>query len=319
MTVIIPKEVYFTIVAACVRFANKKIPRERWLEECGIFIGKNVEKKKDQDVVITAAYPIMHETYDPKAVVDRYVWSDEDYISTTMIEDEAFARNEFILGWWHSHPGFKVMLSGFGDRKTTLSYQSLNPLAIALVFNHERLLRQIELPNKQGDPVKQLKNDPGFKIFRLEDPNNEKSNTIEVEYRIEGFESPEQMILEAQKLIIDITNFFPSDNLVEFYSNYINGRINKLNSQLLGTEEYLRTLLRKGEGHRVSEVLEQQKNDIQKYVAETFLQIEKIKSFMNYLEYKERATVILAIEDILHLWDEAIAGLDEKLATLSQI
>ena len=319
MTVIIPKDVYFTIVAACVRFANKKIPREHWLEVSGIFIGKNDGKKKDQDVLVGAAHPIMHETYDPNAVVDRYVWSDEDYISTTMIEDEAFARDEFVIGWSHSHPGFKVMLSGFGDRKTTLSYQSINPLAISLVFNPERLIRQIELPSRQGDPVKQLKNDPGFKIFRLDDANNEKSNFHEVEYKIEGFENAERMVMEAQRLIIDITNFFPRDNIVEFYRNYINDRINKLNSILTGTEEYLKTLVRKGEAHRVSEVLEAQKKDVNKYVAETFMQIDSIKRFMKYLEYKEQELVIPQVEEVLHVWDEMIAGLDQRITEIANL
>lgn len=319
MTVIIPKEVYFTIIGACVRFANKKIPQENWLEASGIFIGKNVGKKKKQDVYVGAAYPIMHEEYDPNAVVDKYVWSDEDYISTTMIEDEAFARDEFVIGWWHSHPGFKVMLSGFGDRKTTLSYQSMNPLAISLVFNPERLVRQIEQPNRKGDPIKQLENDPGFIIFRLDDANNEKSNIHEVEFKIEGFESPEKMIMEAQRLIIDITNFLPRDNIVGFYRNYINERINKLNSMLLGTEEYLKTLARKGESQRIPEVLENQKSDINKYVAETFMQIEKIKEFMNYLEYKERETVNPQIQEVLSVWDESVAGLEEKISEISKL
>ncbi len=319
MTVIIPKSVYFTIVAACVRFANKKIPKEQWLEANGIFIGKNVGKKKKEDVIVSEAYPIMHETYDPNAVVDRYVWSDEDYISTTMIEDEAYSRDEFVIGWWHSHPGFKVMLSGFGDRKTTLSYQSINPLAISLVFNHERLLKQEELPNRKGDPVKKLEKDPGFKIFRLEDANNEKSNFHEIEYKIEGFESPEKMILEAQRLIIDVTNFFPRDNIIDFYRNYVNERINKLDSMLLGTEEYLKTLVRKGESTRVTEVLENQKKDINKYVAETFIQIDHIKSFMSYLEYKERESVIPQLEEVLHQWDETVSGLELKITEISKL
>ena len=41
MTIIIPKKVYLTIVAASVRFANQKIPKDDWLEVSGVFIGKN--------------------------------------------------------------------------------------------------------------------------------------------------------------------------------------------------------------------------------------------------------------------------------------
>ncbi|MHA1284131.1 MAG: hypothetical protein ACTSVV_06800 [Promethearchaeota archaeon] len=319
MVVIITKKAYQTIVAACVRFANQKIPREQWLEASGILIGKNVGKKKKQDVYVSEAYPIMHETYDPNAIIDKYVWSDEDYMHIELINDMAFSRGEFVVGWWHSHPGFKVMLSGFGDRRTTVSYQSMNPLAIALVFNPERLLKQIELPDRKGDPIKQLKNDPGFKIFRLEDPNDEKSNFYEVEYKIEGFESPEQMIREMHKFIIDITNFFPRDNIEEFYKKFVDEKITQLNSLLMGTEEYLKTLVRQGEKHRVPEVFENQEKEIRKFVAETFIKIENIKEFMDYLEYKERDIVIPKVKEILSQWDETILRLENKMKELKKI
>src|SRR5665648_166153 len=123
MTVIIPKEAYYTIVAACVRFANQRIPRDDWLEVSGIFIGKN----EGDDVIITEAYPIMHQELDKDAVIDQYKWSDEDYEALYIIDEEAFSKGEFTVGWWHSHPGFKVMMSHI-DIKTTLSYQTNNPL-----------------------------------------------------------------------------------------------------------------------------------------------------------------------------------------------
>ncbi len=103
MTVIIPKKVYLTIVAASVRFANNRIPKDDWLEVSGIFIGKN----EGDNVKITKAYPIMHQILDKDAVIDQYKWSDEDYESLYIIDEEAFSRGEFTVGWWHSHPGFK--------------------------------------------------------------------------------------------------------------------------------------------------------------------------------------------------------------------
>ena len=164
MTVIIPKKAYLAVVAAAVRFANARIPKDDWLEVSGIFIGKN----EGDDVIITETYPIMHQELDKDAVIDQYKWSDEDYIAFSIIDDEAFARGEFTVGWWHSHPDFKVMMSHI-DIQTTLSYQQNNPLAISLVFNPVRLTRQVEVADKKGDPDKRLKNDPGFKIFRLDD------------------------------------------------------------------------------------------------------------------------------------------------------
>ncbi len=314
MVVIIPKKVYLTIIAASVRFANQKIPNEDWLEISGVFIGKN----EGDDVIITAAYPIMHQKLDKDAVIDQYKWSDEDYEALYIIDDKAFSREEFTVGWWHSHPGFKVMMSHI-DIKTTLSYQTNNPLAVSLVFNPIRLIRQIEVADKKGDPEKRLKNDPGFKIFRLNDVNKGiEASYHTVDYTIEGYESMEQLVKLTQKFIIDITNFFPKDRIFESYEKFIMERINQLNSLLQGTEEYIATLIRRGEHNRVPEVLDNQKSEIRKYVAETFMKIENIKEFLGYLEYKERDIVIPKVEEILSKWDEVISKLDQRIDELSK-
>ncbi|MFX0059303.1 MAG: hypothetical protein ACFE8J_13490, partial [Candidatus Heimdallarchaeota archaeon] len=310
MTVFIPKKVYLTIVAASVRFANQKIPQDDWLEVSGVLIGKN----EGENVIISEAYAIMHQELDKNAVIDQYKWSDEDYEALYIIDDEAFSRGEFTIGWFHSHPGFKIMLSQV-DIKTTLSYQTNNPLAISLVFNPMRLLRQIELPDRKGDPVKQLKNDPGFKIFRLDDINRGiEASYHTVDYKIEGYESLEQLVPLTHKFIIDITNFFPKEKISETYAKFVKERIKQLNSLLLGTEEYLMTLVRKGESDRIPEVLGNQTNEIRKFVAETFIKIEKVKEFMNYLEFKEKTIIIRKIQEILADWDENVSKLNDKLA-----
>ncbi|MHA1191923.1 MAG: Mov34/MPN/PAD-1 family protein [Promethearchaeota archaeon] len=314
MTVIIPKEAYYAIVAATVRFANQRIPKDDWLEVSGIFIGKN----EGDDVIITEAYPIMHQELDKDAVIDQYKWTDEDYEALFIIDEEAFSKGEFTVGWWHSHPGFKVMMSHI-DIKTTLSFQTNNPLAISLVFNPERLIRQIELPDRKGDPVIQLKQDPGFKIYRLDDVSKGiVASYSSTDFKILGFETMDQLIAQTQKFIIDITNFFPKENLLGTYDRFITDRINELNSMLLGTEEYLRTLIRKGETNRVQEVLQNQVRDIRKYVAETFIKIENIKEFTRYLEYKERSITIPRVEEILSSWDETISSLNDKLIEFAQ-
>ena len=314
MTVIIPKKVYLTIVAASVRYANQKITKDDWLEVSGIFIGKN----EGDDVFISEAYPIMHQELDKDAVIDQYKWSEEDYIALSIIDDEAFARGEFTVGWWHSHPDFKVMMSHI-DIRTTLSYQQNNPKAISLVFNPTRLLRQIEVANKKGDPDKQLKNDPGFKIFRLDDVGSgTEASYHTADYKIEGYESMEQLVNLTQKFIVDVTNFFPKDNVPKTYDNFVDERITKLNSLFLGTEEYLTTLTHRGEKARIPEVLENQTQEIRKFVAESAVKIENIKEFMAYLEYKEKETIVPQIENILQKWDEQIAGLDKRLKQLKK-
>jgi len=314
MTVIIPKKAYLAVVAASVRFANTRIPKGDWLEVSGIFIGKN----EGDNVIITDAYPIMHQELDKDAVIDQYKWSDDDYVAFSIIDDEAFGKGEFTVGWWHSHPDFKIMMSHI-DIQTTLSYQQNNPLAISLVFNPERLKRQIEVAEKKGDPDKQLKNDPGFKIFRLDDVNRgTEASYHTADYKIEGYDSMEQLITLTQKFIVDITNFFPKEKVPKTYNKFVDDRITQLNSLFLGTEEYLTTLTHRGEKARIPEVLENQSEEIRKFVAETFVKIENIKEFMNYLEYKEKEVIVPQIESILHKWDEEVAGVDKRLKQLKK-
>ncbi|NVM38374.1 MAG: hypothetical protein HWN81_22455 [Candidatus Lokiarchaeota archaeon] len=205
------------------------------------------------------------------------------------------------------------------DIQTTLSYQQNNPLAISLVFNPVRLARQIEVADKKGDPDIQLKNDPGFKIFRLDDVGSGvEASYHTADYKVEGYESMEQLINLTQKFIVDVTNFFPKDKVPNIYDKFIDDRITKLNSLFLGTEEYLTTLTHRGEKSRIPEVLENQSQEIRKFVAETFVKIENIKEFMNYLEYKEKETIVPQIEDIIHKWDEQVAGLDNRLKQLKK-
>ncbi len=316
MTVIIPKEAYLTIVAATVRYANARIPRDDWLEVSGIFIGKN----EGDNVRITATYPIMHQELDRDAVIDQYKWSDEDYVALAIIDDEAFTKDppEFTVGWWHSHPGFKVMMSHI-DIRTTLSYQESNPLAISLVFNPQRLIRQIEVASKKGDPDIILKNDPGFKIFSLDDTRSGlEASYHDLEFEIEGYESMGQLISLTQKFIIDITNLFPKEKVPQTYENIVNGRIKELNSLLLGTEEYLTSISKGGESNRIPEVLENQTLEIKKFVEETNKRIGYIKQFIGYLEYKERETIIPQVENIISKWEGEIADLDKKLNALSK-
>ena len=127
-----------------------------------------------------------------------------------------------------------------------------------------------------------------------------------------------QLVQLTQKFVIDITNFFPKDNLFETYENFVNTRIAELNSKIVGTDEYLQTLVRQGQNSRVPEVLGNQQKDIRKYIAETFIKMESIKDFMNYLEYKERTIIIPKVQEILSVWDEALTSLNNRLTQLSK-
>lgn len=314
MTVIIPKEEYLKIVASAVRFANARIPNDDWLEVSGVIIGKN----QGDDVIVTEIYPIMHQALDRDAVIDQYKWKDEDYEAMYIIDDEAFSRGDFTVGWYHSHPGFKVMMSHI-DIRTTLSYQTNNPLAVSLVFNPMRLIKQIELPDRKGDPDIPLDNDPGFKIFRLNDVSKGiQASYHATDYKVEGYDSPEQLVALTQGFIVDVTNLLPKDKLIERYQTLVENSVGELNAQLNGTEEYLRTLVRGGETSRIPEVLLNQSKDIKTFTDRTDKKMMKMKKFLIYLEYKERATSVPAALEAIKLWEDKVKNLDRALQAIAQ-
>ncbi|MHA2122385.1 MAG: hypothetical protein ACW990_14375, partial [Promethearchaeota archaeon] len=191
--------------------------------------------------------------------------------------------------------------------------------AISLVFNPQRLIRQVEVASKKGDPDIQLTHDPGFKIFRLDDVNSGIEASIHtVDYKIEGYESMEQLVSLTQKFIVNVTMLLPKENLIQTYEEIVNERVNQLNSLLLGTEEYLTTLSHRGEKQRIPEVLDNQSQEIRKYVEETNKKIGIIKEFLDYLEYKERDILIPGIEEVFAKWDDQIGDLGKKLKDLSK-
>jgi hypothetical protein len=111
---------------------------------------------------------------------------------------------------------------------------------------------------------------------------------------------------------------FPKDKISQTYEKIVDERVEQLNSLFLGTEEYLTTLTRRGETQRIPEVIENQTQEIQKFVKETNKRIDFIKEFMEYVEYKEREAIIPQVNKILSRWDEAIANLDKKLKELAK-
>ena len=81
----------------------------------------------------------------------------EDYISFSYVDAEYAERDPplFTVGWYHSHPALKIFFSST-DIKNLLGWQTPNPSAIGIVFDHTYL----ESPG-----------DLGFRTFRLDDPS----------------------------------------------------------------------------------------------------------------------------------------------------
>jgi len=119
------------------------MPREQYKECMGILMGKNEES----DVIVYDYVPINH---GGKIEVN---FAPEDYVAFSMVDSQFGEQGLFSVGWAHSHPGLDIFLSSV-DVHNCLGWQTTNPLAIALVFDHTKL-------EEEGNW--------GFKIFRLND------------------------------------------------------------------------------------------------------------------------------------------------------
>jgi hypothetical protein len=94
----------------------------------------------------------------------------------------------FSCGWYHSHPGLGIFFSGT-DINNQLGWQTPNPSAIGIVFDHTHL----ENPG-----------DLGFRTFRLDDPSKgSRSDYHEVETIVEAPDNVEYYF-KIMKLIDSI-------------------------------------------------------------------------------------------------------------------
>ena len=126
---------YKRMICYALRYAREELPEKTWKEVYGILIGSINENK---EVVVKDAIPMLvgeraGVKYESKQYVDMAEIDESIYEKS--IQDK---KNDFIIGWWHTHPGFKFMFSDV-DKQTHLGYQIPNPLAIGLIFNHMEL------------------------------------------------------------------------------------------------------------------------------------------------------------------------------------
>ncbi len=313
-TVKLNLEIYKTIIATTTRYANARIPEEEWAEAYGLLYGYN----DGDDVIITEAIPFTH-TKKQRHIL-KVEFDEEDYALAASIESEFYIRDppQYIVGWYHSHPGIKLMLSQ-DDIKNQLAWQTNNPLAIALVFNPVRLLKQVEVPARKGDPVTQLQMDSGFLVYRLDDPNRGIEAAFhEVPFAFTDYAFDENLLSNAQEFVQWVTKAFPRGNaIIEDYRRYITNTWQKLIESYEGTASYIQTLRRKNDTSRISSVISSQSQEASKILDQGNAMINVFKMMKEYLEYKERERVIPQIDALLADWDQKTAGFLDRFTTLS--
>ncbi|MHA2062587.1 MAG: hypothetical protein ACW963_09910, partial [Candidatus Sifarchaeia archaeon] len=163
--VVLTLKAYERIVGYAIRYANEKLSENKWREVYGILIG-SIEN--DSKVLIKNAIPMI--------VGDRagVKYESKQYVDMAQIDASIYERavqdekKDFIIGWWHTHPGFSRNGFFFSpiDCMTQLGYQIPNPYAVGLVFDHCEMNSDSNLLGIAG--------------IRLKDPNRGISSTYDL-------------------------------------------------------------------------------------------------------------------------------------------
>ncbi|UCD01979.1 MAG: Mov34/MPN/PAD-1 family protein [Promethearchaeota archaeon] len=171
--VIIKPEAYYKMLLHVLRFGNKARDRRQYRECMGILIGSlegEVDKKGIRNVIIEDTVPISH------GGAIEVAFAPEDYVTFSMVDAEYAEKGWFSCGWYHSHPGLDIFFSST-DIRNQLGWQTPNPSAVGIVFDHKHL----ETPG-----------DLGFRTFRLDNPaKGQMSGYHEVETTVEPPDSIE--------------------------------------------------------------------------------------------------------------------------------
>jgi len=123
---------YKRMAGYALRYANETIEQSKWREVYGVLVG-NIEDNKR--VMIKDSIPIMvGSEYGFELEPIHYV--DVSDINTNIFHQSIDSNSQdFIVGWWHSHPSFGHFFSEI-DIMNQIGYQVPNPFAVGLVFDH---------------------------------------------------------------------------------------------------------------------------------------------------------------------------------------
>ena len=171
-TVTIKPKAYYKMLVHVLRFGSKTRDRRQYKEVMGMLIGHLEGEEAIKNVIIEDAVPVSH------GGSIEVQFAPADYISFAVIDEQFAEKNWFTVGWYHSHPNLKIFFSAT-DIKNQMGWQTPNPSAIGIVFDHTYL-------EKEGDL--------GFRTFRLDEPTKPGTNYHEVDTIVEPPDSIEYYI-----------------------------------------------------------------------------------------------------------------------------
>ncbi len=164
--VTVKPKAYWKMRMHVLRFgSNVKDPSE--YKECmGMLMGRTVKGKNPNidDVIVEDAVPISHGGHVEVA------FEPMDYVNFSSVDAQYAEKGLFNIGWYHSHPGLTCFFSAV-DIRNQLGFQTANPSAIGIVFDHERFKDEDDL---------------GFSCYRLDDPGKgAMSNYHEIDWIVD--------------------------------------------------------------------------------------------------------------------------------------
>lgn len=320
INLILKWKAYKRIIGYSYRYANDDLSEQKWREVYGILIGSIDDDKE----IIKDAVPMV--------VGDRagVQYESQQYVDMAQIDASTYERairdkkKDFIIGWWHTHPGFGFFLSPI-DCLTQLGYQMPNPNAVGLVFDH----------------TKKKKKALGIAALQLRDPEigiRSAYDVIDLGYELERNEMVERSnnIIEKVKNNMDevmkhleyCKNVIGNNALIKLHENFglipgFKREINKFNEQNQlyvwddnsekTEEDSLIPNFRKTIEEQIYEYKEilrelENKNDIdqmkkqkEKFTKKLFKQLEEPKKFLNKIieDFKEQLRIIFPYFDFL--------------------
>lgn len=183
--VLLTVKAYERIVGYAIRYANEDQNPDKWREVYGILIGSIEDNAK---VIVKDAIPMV---VGSRAGVQ---FENKQYVDMSQIDASVFERsiqdkkNDFIIGWFHTHPGFGFFYSPI-DCMTQLGYQIPNPYAVGLIFDHCKKESDLHFLGIAG--------------LRLKDPElgiSSSYDLIEMKYEIEE----KKMVQEIETVRKDV-------------------------------------------------------------------------------------------------------------------
>jgi len=123
-TVIISIKPILKLTSHALKYANRKVPRPKWVEVIGLLAGKL--DATGAILTVEDAFPIGH---------GNSIYAEiKDYTNYLRVYNIVKKRNLFICGWYHSHPTYGLFISQ-EDFDTQIRYQQMWQKSIALVID----------------------------------------------------------------------------------------------------------------------------------------------------------------------------------------